>query len=230
MKRNSSIWFAGVGVAVALGMSNAQALEISFDFNNPEQTTEISQTGTLGLFDTALGTLTSVSLELIGSATTTITLTSEAAQAQTVSATSQVNLFFDESALGADLGIPDPALVLEISTGFETLLPGDSATFGPESDNDELALLYDLGNPLLDVFKADGGGSFDLGCNSLTGLNVVGGGGNVIASQQTIAGCGAKITYEYEPGDITVPTPGTLALLALGLIAGGGIHRRRRAA
>ena len=80
-------------VVAALAAGSAQAAVVSYSFNNPLQTTEISQTGNLGFFDTGLGTLTSVQLTLTGRDETTITLTNNAAQSQTASATGSVDIF-----------------------------------------------------------------------------------------------------------------------------------------
>ena len=61
-----------LALIAAIGAANAAVMSDSF--SNVEQTTEINQTGALGLFDSTLGTLTGVSLILNGSMTTTIDL------------------------------------------------------------------------------------------------------------------------------------------------------------
>jgi hypothetical protein len=53
----------------------------------------------------------------------------------------------------------------------------------------------------------------------MSGLSIVGGGGNLSASQFTIAGAGAKIVYSY------VPEPSSALLCG---IAGLGLIVRRR--
>lgn len=53
---------AAVLAALSVGSANA-----ALSFSNAEQTTEISQTGFLDLFDSNLGTLTGVTLTLSGS-------------------------------------------------------------------------------------------------------------------------------------------------------------------
>ena len=59
---------AAVLAALSVGSANA-----ALSFSNAEQTTEISQTGFLDLFDSSLGTLNSVTLTLNGAMTTTLT-------------------------------------------------------------------------------------------------------------------------------------------------------------
>lgn len=53
-----------IALAALFAAAGAQANTISYNFSNPVSTTEITQTGTLGLFDSTLGTLTGASLEL----------------------------------------------------------------------------------------------------------------------------------------------------------------------
>ena len=61
-----------LAIALAFAAVGAQAATVSFNFANGLQTTEINQTGALGLFDSNLGTLTDVSLTVDGALETTI--------------------------------------------------------------------------------------------------------------------------------------------------------------
>ena len=71
-----SIAFFATALALTAG---ANAATVSYNFANPMQTTEVNQTGNLGLFDSALGTLTSVSLSFSGANVTELTLINNAA-------------------------------------------------------------------------------------------------------------------------------------------------------
>ncbi len=124
---------AAVLAALSVGSANA-----ALSFSNAEQTTEISQTGFLDLFDANLGTLNSVTLTLSGSETTTITLTNNAAQSQTVRANGTVDLFFSSNLAG--LTFANPLVSLSATTGFVTLTPGATQSFGPLTDTDTIAL------------------------------------------------------------------------------------------
>jgi len=84
-------------LAALFAAAGAQASTISYNFSNPVSTTEITQTGTLGLFDSTLGTLTGASLELQGAARFAFTGTNSAAQAQTANITSSTDLFWSSS-------------------------------------------------------------------------------------------------------------------------------------
>lgn len=206
---------AAVLAALSVGSANA-----ALSFSNAEQTTEISQSGFLDLFDTNLGTLNSVTLTLNGGMTTTIDLSNSAAQSQTARGTGTVDLSFTSSLAGLDLSAV--LLNLTATTGLQTLAPGASASFGPLTDTDTIAL-----TPTAALFGAAGGGTFSISCESFSGLGVSGGGGNVAASQTTTAGCGASIAYDYTPTTNKVPEPASMALVGLGMMGLAAIRRRK---
>jgi len=211
---------------VAVG---AQALTLSGgSFSNPQTTTEIAQTGMLNLFDSSLGMLTDVELMIEGAFTTSITLSNNSAvDAQTVKADGSVNLFFTSTIGALNAAFASPALILFATTGFTDIPTGTSQSFGPLSDSKSATL-----NAALDAFIASfasaGGGTFNIGCNSISGLALTGGGGNISADQTTTAGCGASITYTYSatppPG---IPEPASLALVGMALAAAGVASRRK---
>jgi hypothetical protein len=217
-----------LAIALAFAAVGAQAATVSFNFTNGLQTTEINQTGTLGLFDSSLGMLTGASLSIDGALVTTISLTNRAAQAQQVKATGNVDLDFTSTlgALNAILSAaPVSPLTLSATTGTQTIASGATVAFGPLNDAKTRGPL-DLSSILASLSVA-GGGNFGLGCTSLSGLALVGGGGNVGAVQATQASCGARITYTYTAGSTPVPEPTSLALVGLALAAAGVAARRK---
>jgi hypothetical protein len=205
----------------------AQAATVSFQYGLPivQHTTEVNETGLLGLFNPVLGTLTGASLTYYSAATTTITLSSTAAQSQSARATSSMDMIWSSG-----LGALDPLMSdqqLLFSTGAAlSYTPGQSRTFGPLTDATSSVL--DLSGILAAL---TGSGTFGLTCESLTGTAVTGGGGNVHSSQSTVAGCGAQITYTYQqtvtPPNPT-PEPASLALVGLGLIGLAATRRRKQ--
>ena len=208
--------------------ASAQAAVVSYmsQYGLPvvQYTTEIDQTGLLNRFDTSLGILNSAVLEIFGAATTTITLTNNAAQAQSARATSFVNLAW--SSLNASI---DAVLVNDIAINFTTgaalsYAVGQTRTFGPLTDNG--TFLYNLGGAALAAVQ--GPGSYDIRCVSESGITTIGGGGNVASSQRTQAGCGAKVTYTYTERVTQVPEPTSLALVGLALAAAGFVASRRK--
>ncbi|WP_077037638.1 choice-of-anchor E domain-containing protein [Pelomonas sp. KK5] len=224
--KTKALWLAA-GLALA-GAANAGT--VSYSFGNPFETTEINQSGTLGLFDSNLGTLTGISLTFTGANTTDLTLTNNAAQQQRVTATSLTDLYFNSSlaALDALIQAANPVISLSATTGSVTLAAGQSQSFGPLADAD--AITWDsMLNSILAAFTQAGGGNFMLGCDSTSGISLIGGGGNVGSNQATQAMCGATITYTFDdaPPPTSVPEPAMPALVGIAMLGLWAARRRK---
>lgn len=213
------------GTALAFG---ANALTISGGtFANALQTTEINQTGSLGLFNSTLGTLTGISFTFSGHNTTLLSLTNMGSGTATTKATSTTDLFFGSSlsALNGLFVAANPAINLSATTGFVTLASGASQSFGPLVDSVSANWTSQL-NGVLSSFAVAGGGNFGVSCTSLSGIAITGGGGNIASNQATRAACGASIIYTYDVIPVNVPEPSALALVGLAL-AGLAFARRK---
>jgi len=213
-------------ITATLGLAaTANAATVSYNFNNPQQTTEINQTGNLGLFDSNLGTLTGAMLTLSNSATLTLSATNTSAQTQNANLTAQE--FFDwSSSLAALNPLVATSIELSVTTGMQSYAAGATRSYGPFTPT--ASRNVDL-TSLLASIQASGGGAFSLGCTSLSGISILGGGGNISTHQSTEAGCGGSITYTYTARQVDVPEPGTLALLGLGIMGLGAMRRKRAA-
>ena len=181
------------GVCAALALVSANAATVTYSFTNPLSTTEINQTGSLSLFDSNLGTLTGASLTVTGNLESVVTFANSAAQNQRIRLISSSDVGLSSS-LGAvhQLFNHSSDLSIATDTGLQTLAPG--ATYVSPLLTDQKILTANL-NAALAALSAPGGGNFNVNCTSLSGVSVSGGGGNVIYTQSTRAGCDATITY-----------------------------------
>ena len=219
MKRTISSLFVAGGLAFAVG---AQAVVITDDFSVGHQTTELdttSATGTLDQFDSSLGNLTGVSITLSGESISSALLENTAAQSQRFSFDSVLNWEFEVLA-GSE----------NFETAFVTNLASTGGTVSLDSGVElDLGETTDQGSVTLTFAGADlaqfiGAGTVGIGCNTLTGTNFVGGGGNIDNEQTTTAACSGEISYDFEgvapppPGPAPVPEPASLWLIGAGLL------------
>lgn len=208
-------------LAAALSSSAlvAQAAVVSFSTPLVMETTEINQVHTIEQFDASLGTLNSVTVTFDGRVLSSASLLNEAVQTQIFGFVSTENFFLTGpgaifQTIQAPLFSHAPAPIGSgelIDLGTKDL--SDSLTFSPT----DLAVFI-------------GTGSVDFNCTTAISNTQTGGGGNILIQQQTTAGCGLTVAYDYTADETpgTVPEPGSLALLGAAALGALAMRRRRR--
>lgn len=223
MKKKMLALATVVGSVTAF-VGSASASTVSFDFTVPLTTTEINETRSLGLFDSNLGTLTGATFELSGNLSTVITLTNASGAAQNITGTTLTALSVTTTIAALSALWANPVFNLSATTGAQALASGASVTVGPLTDVDTTS--YNL-IAILASLTAPGGGFFNVACTTSSGLLLTGSGGNASGTQATQAGCGAKITYEYnEISEVPVPAALPLMASALGILGFAGWRRK----
>jgi hypothetical protein len=178
----------------------------------------------LQLFDSTVGTLTGVTLGVVGRMTASGNVTNTAHQAQSFTTVEDEAFTFTDNggpldSLLANLDV-DPAA----SQKYTLVAPNIANPFGP----DDVSTTPEVITGPLAAFERAHGGIDPIAVFTQTGTTVRGGGGNVSAKINTEAEALIDVTYAFTPKATPVPEPQSLAMFGVGLLALGIIRLRTR--
>jgi hypothetical protein len=195
-------------LCVLPGMSFAALVSGPFTTTTPITSTLTDWAGSLQFqkFNSALGTLTMVQIDLTGSMTTVLTVINGSPTSSTGNAKTELQITVQDS--GGNLNIPEIDL-LSSAFAYHNLGGGESLTSGTLTKSGSSSDQY-TNAALLAEFT--GPGTIALSAGTFTQTLIANTGGNTSASQVTSAQLTGTVTYFYEQ----VPEPATMLLLGLG--------------
>ncbi len=170
--------------------------------------------------------LTGVSISITGEMLIrNLSITNTAQQTQTFNYLQNAQLSITSGNTPINLPIGSFANLQVVQNGI-TIAPGATQTFSDLSDTDTVVLTFLPTDPGFDQFK--GPGNIELLASTLVSQTLSGGGGNGIATFNTLAGASAEVTYTYEQVPITdVPEPSAAVALGAVALGFGGLLKKK---
>jgi hypothetical protein len=233
-------------IVLGAGAANADSISFTNTFSN---STDFTHTFTLNKFDTGLGVLTGVELDLYGTLSTpTLTLQNLAPTSESFRFTANAELFTAGNTASVDEldTLPTPGNIITLSTGPITLgVAGsgacanstptgacDTVSYAPLTVNNVLSpATTTVAVARFGGYEVAGAGTFNIDGSTSTGDNFTGGGGNIRFSQVTSASVTAKVIYTYTAALPTgAPEPASMLLLGSALLGLGLLGKRLKRA
>ncbi len=187
--------------------------------------TELNQGWSFQQFDSNLGILTSVQLQIGADLSTSLVVSNLAGSASTGSVFTSFDLFVDDP---GSLFSNDPFISAFSAPAGYSLSPGQTSspinrTFAGSYDN-----TFNSGGVLAEF---TGPGSISLFISTFTQSFLANSGGNTAASQTTFATLNGNVIYTYDDPlpPAPVPEPASMFLLGSGAVALVRMRRKQRA-
>lgn len=225
---SSLLTCSAIALALAAAAPTAKADSYSVTGSFPSTSTDFTDLSLspVAQFNTSLGTLTGVTIELnaSGASQTSITQNADVSGTFTFTELSDITLGSTDSSLNTAIGSLGESL--SYSNGPITLGAGQTDNLGTVNLTGTPST-KDISSAYFSLFEGPGDLSFD--ATSSSGYSFIGGGNNQTATITNADIGGITVTYDYSvpPPPSVVPEPGTLVLFGTGLLLMAGLVRRK---
>jgi len=167
--------------------------------------TDWSNTWNVNQFDTSLGTLTGITLDISGNVSAILRITNISTKnASSGTTTGGVTIMVNGGGL---------TQTLDITTGSYSLAKGGTVSSTTLTGNDSISGVWTT-LAILDQFKGIGTTALNLSAGNFTDLHNVGGATYISDDSEISAGTTLSLVYTY-----TVPEPTTIAILGIGALS-----------
>ncbi len=204
---------AVLGLLIASGMASASQAAVvgPITTTTPISATTTDFTGNLvfAKFNSSLGTLTSVTLQIGSDISTKLTVTNLGTTASSGNARTEVTVTVVDPANSANFNLVNDILTPKFSYN---LAAGATVTSGTINANG--ATVTNVFTDAMTLVDFTGSGTISLGVSTFTATLLANSGGNTSSTQNTTATATGQVTYTYNVA--VVPEPTTIVLLGLG--------------